>query len=176
MLEQIKQEILAHNIDIALICMNNFFCNTTANKTDIELISGFTGSAGDCIISQTDAILCVDDRYFIQAKQEVDHKYWSVTNNPFYHVLHNIAKHKQYTIGLCKNAISYEQYLKLDNVYLHDFRALSMHHHKQDSILTKSFTYSQLQDRQIKFRSQYGSVPSIICDDNLISWLFCIKK
>lgn len=37
-----------------------------------KYISGFTGSAGDVVITQTDACLWTDSRYFLQAEQQLD--------------------------------------------------------------------------------------------------------
>lgn len=39
-----------------------------------KFISGFTGSAGDAVISQKKAALWTDSRYFLQAEQELDKK------------------------------------------------------------------------------------------------------
>ena len=41
-------------------------------------ISGFTGSMGEVLITQADAYLFVDGRYWLQAEQEVNAKHWTI--------------------------------------------------------------------------------------------------
>ncbi|KAI8977327.1 peptidase M24, structural domain-containing protein [Mycotypha africana] len=41
-------------------------------------ISGFTGSAGFAIVTETAAALFTDGRYFLQASQQLDDKYWTL--------------------------------------------------------------------------------------------------
>lgn len=40
-----------------------------------EFISGFTGSAGTAIVTQNEALLWTDGRYFLQAEKELDHNW-----------------------------------------------------------------------------------------------------
>lgn len=43
-----------------------------------EFISNFTGSAGTCVVTKTEARLWTDGRYFTQAVQELDAAHWSL--------------------------------------------------------------------------------------------------
>ncbi|OCH88157.1 Creatinase/aminopeptidase, partial [Obba rivulosa] len=40
-----------------------------------EWISGFTGSAGTAVVSKTNAYMIIDSRYWIQARQQLDHNW-----------------------------------------------------------------------------------------------------
>lgn len=41
-----------------------------------EWISGFTGSAGTAVVTTEKAALWTDSRYYLQADQQLDSKYW----------------------------------------------------------------------------------------------------
>ena len=58
----------------------------------LEWISGFTGSAGDIIITNKKAYLFVDGRYTIQASQEVDSNHYQILNYKNKSVLDLLSK------------------------------------------------------------------------------------
>lgn len=43
-----------------------------------HFISGFTGSAGFAVVTQQEALLWTDGRYFLQAEKELDPKVWKL--------------------------------------------------------------------------------------------------
>ena len=38
----------------------------------------FTGSAGTAVVTETDALLWTDSRYYLQAENQLDSKYWTL--------------------------------------------------------------------------------------------------
>lgn len=43
-----------------------------------HFISGFTGSAGTAVITETEALLWTDGRYYLQAEQQLNNKTWTL--------------------------------------------------------------------------------------------------
>lgn len=73
-LETIRSYLTIHNVQAIYIPKGDMFQGEYIQASDEKLafVSGFTGSAGYAVITQTKALLCVDGRYTLQAKQEVD--------------------------------------------------------------------------------------------------------
>ncbi len=65
------------DVDFALVFSNDEFLKECANlnKNSRYLLSGFTGTAGDMLISQDEAYLFVDGRYHIQVDEQTDKNY-----------------------------------------------------------------------------------------------------
>ncbi|MDR0552977.1 MAG: aminopeptidase P family N-terminal domain-containing protein, partial [Holosporales bacterium] len=76
--------------DAVLFRINNAFDNS--DSSDIEAISGFSGSNGTAIVSKTEALLAVDGRYTAQAAQQVNSSVWEVVRYPDYNIIKMIKK------------------------------------------------------------------------------------
>lgn len=69
------QKILKkHNIDYYIVPTSDFHLSeyTPNHFKQRAFLSGFTGSAGTLVVSQNDAFLWTDGRYFIQAQNQMD--------------------------------------------------------------------------------------------------------
>ena len=82
------------SIDCYLIPHSDEFSNEflPPYSRRLEWISGFTGSAGDIIITNKKAYLFVDGRYTIQASQEVDSNHYQILNYKDKSVLDLLSK------------------------------------------------------------------------------------
>ncbi|KAF9038712.1 peptidase M24, structural domain-containing protein [Panaeolus papilionaceus] len=78
-----------------------------------EFISGFTGSAGQAVVSRNSAYLLTDSRYWIQAQQEVDNNWTLVRvagiNQPQDWIEWIVARSKGTKIGIDARMISHEK-------------------------------------------------------------------
>jgi len=52
-----------------IYCQNEYISESDGRRA---FITGFTGSAGVALITQNEALLWTDGRYFIQAQQQLD--------------------------------------------------------------------------------------------------------
>jgi len=73
-LKQFQEYLKENAIDFALVFSNNEFLQENSDLTQNAryLLSGFTGTAGDMLISQNNAYLFVDGRYHIQVDEQTD--------------------------------------------------------------------------------------------------------
>lgn len=67
-------------LDVLLVPTNDAHQSEYVSERDCrrEFITGFTGSAGDAVVTQERALLFVDGRYHLQAEQQVDGQLWTV--------------------------------------------------------------------------------------------------
>ena len=61
-----------------------------------EWLSGFTGSAGTAVVTQTDALLFTDGRYHNQAELELPKDHWTLMRQGLKEVRHCAGKHLSY--------------------------------------------------------------------------------
>ena len=74
-LKNLKKCFYEYNIDGYIIPKNDEYFQEYAEINRLEKISGFSGSAGLCIILNSKNLLFVDGRYTIQAKNETKNKF-----------------------------------------------------------------------------------------------------
>ena len=74
-LKNLKKCFYKYNIDGYIIPKNDEYFQEYAEINRLEKISGFSGSAGICIILNSKNLLFVDGRYTIQAKNETKNKF-----------------------------------------------------------------------------------------------------
>lgn len=115
-LSELRQEMKLNGLDALIVASTDEYLNETVDKNQSQriYISNFTGSAGDIIITQDQAILMVDSRYHTQAGQQVDPEHYSVekigldensnkiSEFPYQRmvkVLSKLAKDKPITVG-----------------------------------------------------------------------------
>lgn len=72
-------------LDALFICSTDRYLNeyVPQEASFRQWISGFTGSAGDALITKNKAYLAVDSRYWLQAEQELEAKFWTLIKVPF---------------------------------------------------------------------------------------------
>lgn len=72
-IKKLREEMKKHNIDYYLIPSSDYHLSEYVDRyfKGREWISGFTGSAGTVIVSEKEAILWTDGRYFIQAENQL---------------------------------------------------------------------------------------------------------
>lgn len=69
------REIMAQSgIDVYLVCTGDYHMSEYAGEyfAERKYLSGFTGSAGDIVITKNGAALFTDGRYFVQAEKELE--------------------------------------------------------------------------------------------------------
>jgi Xaa-Pro aminopeptidase len=79
-LSALRQYMQIHKLDFYLVPSSDAHCNEYLPECwqRRAWISGFTGSAGEVLVSQTHAYLWTDGRYFIQAEREIDPKLYTL--------------------------------------------------------------------------------------------------
>ena len=73
---QLRKSMKKYNIDFYIVTMSDYHCSEyiSPHFKSIEFLTGFTGSAGDLVITMNEVCLWVDGRYFIQAFEETRNK------------------------------------------------------------------------------------------------------
>ena len=82
-LVELRTKILQHKLDGFIIPHADLHQNEYIEPCDarLEWITGFTGSAGVCLVTLKDAFLFVDGRYQLQVKTEVDEKSFEIVDS-----------------------------------------------------------------------------------------------
>ncbi len=73
-LEALRKEMKKHGIDVYLVPMSDFHSSeyVGAHFKEIAFVSGFTGENSNLVVTQKEAALWADGRYFIQAAREIE--------------------------------------------------------------------------------------------------------
>ena len=76
MLEKLRKFLKSEQLDALLVNSTNEFLveYNSLEENSRYLLTGFTGSTGDAVVTADKVYLFVDGRYHIQADEEVDHK------------------------------------------------------------------------------------------------------
>ena len=79
-LELLREQIKQHDLDALIVRSSDDYLNEYVNKkqSQREYISEFTGSYGEVLITADSADLIVDNRYHLQAEQQVNSNYYKV--------------------------------------------------------------------------------------------------
>ena len=82
-LAELRTCIFEHNLDGFIVPHADLYQNEYIESCDsrLEWITGFTGSAGVCVVTLKDAFLFVDGRYQVQAKKEVDETSFTILHS-----------------------------------------------------------------------------------------------
>ena len=85
-LQTLQKWMKKNNVNIFLVNRTDEFLNENIAPyaERLKWISNFSGSAGRAIILQNNAIIFVDERYIIQAHQEINRKYFEIKNIKLY--------------------------------------------------------------------------------------------
>ena len=70
----VRERMKAENVDIFVVFTDDYHMSeySGAYFADREYLSGFTGSAGTLAVTQTEAALFTDGRYFVQAQAQLE--------------------------------------------------------------------------------------------------------
>ncbi|KAG6333719.1 hypothetical protein ID866_5372 [Astraeus odoratus] len=79
-LEQIRKLMMKDGLDYYVVASEDAHQSEYVSASDKrrEWVSGFTGSAGQAIISKTVAYLVTDSRYWLQAREELDSNWYLI--------------------------------------------------------------------------------------------------
>ena len=82
-LTDLRTIIVKHDLDGFIIPHNDLYQNEYIESCDsrLEWITGFTGSAGICLVTLKSAFLFVDGRYQVQAKKEVCEELFEIVHS-----------------------------------------------------------------------------------------------
>ncbi|KAI0779249.1 Creatinase/aminopeptidase [Fomes fomentarius] len=121
-LEALRDLMRNHNLDYYVIPSEDSHGSEyiAINDKRREWISGFTGSAGQAIVSLNSAYLITDSRYWLQAKNELDTHNWVLVEagspgNVKDWTEWLIVRAKDNKIGIDARLISYEKATALNN-------------------------------------------------------------
>ncbi|KAI0737462.1 Creatinase/aminopeptidase [Daedaleopsis nitida] len=121
-LEAIRDLMRTHGLDYYVIPSEDSHGSEYIAPHDKrrEWISGFTGSAGQAIVSKTTAYLLTDSRYWLQAEEQVDIANWNVVRAGAPGEAKDwtdwlLGRAKDAKIGIDARLISYEKATALNN-------------------------------------------------------------
>lgn len=110
-IQKVRKFLKENNIDYLLVNSTNEFLVEYAllEENSRYLLTNFSGSTGDAIISQKDILLFVDGRYHQQADQEIDKKLVTIVKMKLgetitKHLEKKLASHKTLAIVAKKNS------------------------------------------------------------------------
>ncbi|MDR0640516.1 MAG: M24 family metallopeptidase [Holosporales bacterium] len=114
-LPKLRERLIEKGVDCTIISMRNAFGNFEDGPSDIELISGFTGSNGQAVVSRDSAILSVDGRYVKQAKEQTNSNEWTIKQFPDFNTQSSIAAvtSKGSKLAIAPYSISYNSYVSI---------------------------------------------------------------
>lgn len=123
-LQCLRQFMNESKIDLLLIRSTDAFLNEYVPKEESQrvYITGFSGSIGDALISQTRAILFVDGRYTLQAKTECPDMEINVATlgqsieASWLQILKQIQTNKQQTFAIDSDRISIALFLQIQKI------------------------------------------------------------
>ncbi len=116
-LQHLRSVLKNFDVEAILVPMRCGFDNYDSSVSDICSISGFSGSNGRGVVSQSMAILAVDGRYTTQATRQTDNSFWKIEKYPECTVMSMIMKILKQgdTIAISSMAHSYKSYINLIN-------------------------------------------------------------
>jgi Xaa-Pro aminopeptidase len=175
-------------VDALLISMFNSFGNFESGASDIEIVSGFSGSNGKALVTMDTAILLTDGRYVKQAERQIDTSKWKVEMYPAVDSNSMIARYLTpgQKLGVMSESVSYGSYssiLNLSNdiglnvklVKLPDIFAKKPLNTKIYMMDEKDFGES-IAGRIKRVESVVGEHESVlIADKSLIGWTFGVR-
>ena len=175
-LNNIRQFITDKNLDACIIHMRNRSDNKISDRSDIDYLCGFTGSAGICIVTQDRAILCVDGRYEKQGAEQVSKNEWEVVCDNYVSILRKIREQKpSLRVAVCGDAVSYQVCKNLGDVVITHYNFFDHIYRQNHCKLVKSYFCNEHKQRIERFRDFIQNDCALICDPTLIAWLFCIR-
>ena len=164
-------------------------------KERLAWISGFTGSAGNAIISSNQAILFVDGRYSLQAAEQTDPDHWQIENlvdtppskwieqnlqegqslgiDPWLHSSNQVKALKK----ACKKSglrLVELQTNPIDNIWDDQPASILGHAHIHDFAFAGRVTSDKMQDMLANLEKNNADI-CVLTDPASICWLFNIR-
>lgn len=187
-LQHLRGILTSFNVDAILVSMKCSFDNYNSDFSDIRLISGFSGSNGRAIISQTKAVLAVDGRYTTQAKKQTDSSIWTIQQYPEATILSMMKQtlNEGETIAVSAMAHSYKSYTDLlKQITSLGFIVKTIDPHpvikyreklsENNKILVTETEYIKNRTDFIKQKISNNQV-FLLADKETISWIFGLRK
>ncbi len=177
---KLRNFLKKENIDILLINSTDEYLNeyTPIEENSRCLITGFTGSTGDALVTQEDVFLFVDGRYHLQADEETDENLVTVVklsmdkpqSKAILEKINEILKKNQ-TLGLISKKLSYAYFEKISenladkniNIKELDFDPVADNHKTPKAQSSKGFKYVPI---EITGESSDDKLKSIIKELN----------
>ncbi|MDR1475914.1 MAG: M24 family metallopeptidase [Holosporales bacterium] len=174
--------------DFILLSMQNAFGNFIDGPSDIEFISGFSGSNGKAVISKEKAVLLVDGRYVKQAKEQTDNSIWEIKQFPDFDANTIISEFSSSgkSLAVIAQSISYGSYVSI--LELIRRLGLSIKLIEPDFLRTRQnsrttiFLHDSEQigesqsERICKIQAELDSDERLLlADQSMIGWLFGVR-
>lgn len=73
-LEHLRKLMIENEIDCFIVPHGDYHNSEYLAPCDerVKFISGFSGSNGICVVTQTDALMWTDGRYYLQAQKQLE--------------------------------------------------------------------------------------------------------
>ena len=99
-LAALRRALVASQVDCFIVPTDDPHMSeyTALHYNRREWLSGFTGSAGTAVVTQTDALLFTDGRYHNQAELELPKDHWTLMRQGLKEVRHCAGKHFSYSL------------------------------------------------------------------------------
>ncbi|MDR1234123.1 MAG: M24 family metallopeptidase [Holosporales bacterium] len=114
-LPTLRKRLAEIGADCVIVSMRNSFGNFEDGPSDIERISGFTGSNGQAVVSRDMALLSVDGRYVKQATEQTNSAEWSIKQFPDFDTRSSISTvaSSGSKLAIAPYSISYNSYVSI---------------------------------------------------------------
>lgn len=186
MINKLRQYIIDNNLDALLVSSTNEYLveYNALEENSRYLLTGFSGSTGDAVVTKDDVYLFVDGRYHIQADNEVNHEITIVvkmqTGETFLSKLKDILP-KNSCLGIVAKKNSqdrYENLLKSYKVKLLDTDILEQPVAVLEKIEEIDFSYCGLtkDDKISKIRKKLQDGDALLVSSlEEVSYLFNLR-
>lgn len=190
-ISEIQNYLKQHEFNAYIVTRNNMFIGQDVldNENKIKALCGFSGSAGNLIIFQDHAILLVDGRYDIQAREQTDSQTIEVVctrDSLASWIHHNIHEPQKILYNPWCHSISEVDYWRrsLDwHTFIEDKENLlgSIITSSQSEIFELKEEYAGVSsDEKISYLTEYMSKNRLdaylLCESDSVSWLMNLRS
>ena len=185
MIESIRTFLKDNNLDALLVNSTNEFLveYNRLEENSRYILTGFSGSTGDAVVTADKIFLFVDGRYHIQADNEVNHALVDVvklqTGETMLSVMKKLFPEKS-VFGVVSSKNSQrriEEFLKYFNVKLLDFDPVEKPFDEPEEHIVEALYTGKSSDEKIQIlRSKIGSNDAILVTNlEEVSYLFNLR-
>ena len=185
MIESIRTFLHDNNLDALLVNSTNEFLveYNRLEENSRYILTGFSGSTGDAVVTADKIFLFVDGRYHIQADNEVNHALVDVvklqTGETMLSVMKKLFPEKS-VLGVVSSKNSQkriEEFRKYFNVKLLDFDPVEKPFDEPEEHIVNALYTGKNSDEKIQFlRSKIGSNDAILVTNlEEVSYLFNLR-
>lgn len=191
-LKILRKKLKDLNANAILVSMHSAFENTDLEISDINFISGFSGSNGRAIVSEDAAILSVDGRYTKQAKEQTTSSIWDIELYPDVDTLSLIKKamKRGQTLAVGEFSVTYKSYLAIKKTT--ESLGINLLKIKQHPIVemkektpskvslkvaSRDVLGESVSDRLSRIKENLGEGEAVLLADKItIGWAFGIRR